>query len=85
MTVDAVLERPLVDDVREDASVEDGRLRLALRIAWISLGVQLLAMMLWSSLLYTRWGNTWDFAIRYQAWWGIAHGNLDPYADQHGH
>jgi hypothetical protein len=79
MTVDAVLERPLVDDVREDASVEDGRLRLALRIAWISLGVQLLAMMLWSSLLYTRWGNTWDFAIRYQAWWGIAHGNLDPY------
>jgi hypothetical protein len=36
-------------------------------------------MVLWNSLIYSRWGNTWDFALRYQGWWGIAHGNLNPY------
>jgi len=23
---------------------------------------------------------TWDYAIRYQGWWSIAHGNIDPYS-----
>lgn len=51
----------------------------AVRVAWIVLALQLVAMMAWSATLYWRWGATWDFAIRYQGWWGIAHGNLDPY------
>ena len=55
------------------------RFRLAVRWAWIVFGIQFLAMVLWSSLIYSRWGNTWDFALRSQSWWGIAHGHLDPY------
>ena len=43
-------------------------------------GVQLVALLPWSGLLYTRWGMTWDYGIRYQGWWGIAHGHLDPYS-----
>lgn len=57
----------------------------AVRVAWIVLGLQLAAMMAWSVVLYHRWGTTWDFAIRYQGWWGIAHGNLDPYVSVAGH
>jgi hypothetical protein len=56
------------------------RLHRAVRIAWVVLGIQLVAMLLWSAVLYNRWSLTWDFAIRYQAWWGIAHGHLDPYS-----
>ncbi len=62
----------------EDVTV-DRHLGRALRIAWIVLLVQLIGMLLWSALLYSRWGVTWDYALRFQAWWGIAHGNLDPY------
>jgi len=54
------------------------RLHRAIRIAWVVLGIQLVAMLLWSAVLYNRWSLTWDFAIRYQAWWGIAHGHLGP-------
>ncbi len=43
------------------------------------MGLQLIAMIVWSTIFYRRWGTTWDFALRYQGWWGIAHGNLDPY------
>ncbi len=57
----------------------DDRFARVLRAAWWVFGVQLVAMMAWSTVLYSRWGMTWDFAIRYQAWWGIAHGHLDPY------
>jgi len=57
----------------------DTRVDLAVRLAWLVLGLQLVGMVLWSAHLYGRWGNTWDYAIRYQAWWAIAHGNLDPY------
>jgi len=58
----------------------DERFSRVLRVAWVLFGIQLAAMLAWSTLLYNRWGMTWDFAIRYQAWWGIAHGHLDPYA-----
>ena len=61
------------------AKADPHRLTLAVRAAWIVFGLQLVGMLLWSAHLYGRWGLTWDFAIRYQAWWGIAHGNLDPY------
>jgi hypothetical protein len=56
------------------------RTTLAVRCAWALFGIQLVALLLWSALLYSRWGMTWDFGIRYQGWWGIAHGNLDPYS-----
>jgi hypothetical protein len=59
---------------------DDERFSLALRLAWVALGIQLLVLLLWSALLYSRWAETWDYAIRYQGWWQIAHGTIDPYA-----
>ncbi len=58
----------------------DRRVDLAVRAAWVVLGLQLVGMLVWSAVLYSRWAMTWDFALRYQGWWGIAHGHLDPYA-----
>ncbi len=77
MTATAVAVRPAPVMVEEEKG--DPRFARAVRWAWVALAVQFLAMVLWSSLLYGRWGNTWDFALRYQGLWGIAHGNLDPY------
>ena len=78
MSATAVVARPRPEAaVRIDKS--GPRFSLAIRLAWVVFGLQFLAMVLWSSLLYTRWGNTWDFAIKYQGWWGIAHGHLNPY------
>jgi Predicted membrane protein (DUF2079) len=80
-TVAAVDVRPPMDVVGDvDTRKNDDRFRLAIPIAWVVFGIQFIAMVLWSSLLYSRWGNTWDFALRYQGWWGIAHGHLDPYS-----
>jgi hypothetical protein len=56
------------------------RTRAALRVAWILIGAQLAEMLTFSWVIYHRWSNTWDYAIRYQGWWGITHGNLNPYA-----
>jgi hypothetical protein len=56
------------------------RLSLATKVAWGLLFLQLLVLVAWSAELYSRWSLTWDFAIRYQGWWGIANGNLDPFA-----
>jgi hypothetical protein len=78
VTTTLVAPRPVpVVAVRGDEN--EARFRLVLRLAWVAFGVQFLAMLLWSSYLYSRWGNTWDFAIEYQGLWGIAHGHLDPY------
>ncbi len=49
------------------------------RIGYAVLGVQLLAFMVWSTILYRRFALTYDFAIYHQGWYLIAHGNLDPY------
>jgi len=82
VTATALAERPAATPVvvpSIDVPGRDKRLDLAVRVAWLVFGLQLVGMVLWSTLLYNRWGATWDYAIRYQAWWGIAHGHLDPY------
>jgi hypothetical protein len=71
---------------RPESSKSDARSTVrAIRWAWIVFAVQLVALVLWSSMLYNRWGMTWDYGIRYQAWWGIAHGNLDPFSTLTAH
>jgi hypothetical protein len=64
----------------EKATGEDRHTRLAIIVALALLGAQLVAMLVLSWVIYHRWSNTWDYAIRYQGWWGIAHGNLNPYS-----
>ncbi len=62
----------------------ENRLKIAQRAAWSLLACQLAAMLSLSWVIYHRWSNTWDYAIRYQGWWGIAHGNLDPFSSVAG-
>jgi hypothetical protein len=59
---------------------DERRLRRAVAAAAVLLCGQLVAMLSISWVIFHRWSNTWDYAIRYQGWWGIAHGNLDPFS-----
>ena len=47
-------------------------------VGYILLAVQFVAFLCWSTLLYQRFALTTDFAQYHQAWYLIAHGNLDP-------
>jgi hypothetical protein len=72
---------PVAPSVRVTLTDRDSlRLRAALQAAWVLLGAQFVAMLAFSWELYHRFANTWDYALNYQGWWGIAHGNLDPYS-----
>ena len=57
--------------------------RLLARVRWwgyLILGLQLIAFLTWSAIMYSRFAETSDIAFYYQAWFLIAHGNLDPYS-----
>lgn len=49
------------------------------RIGYAVLGLKLAAFAFWSALLYRHFALTPDFAQYQQAWYLIAHGNLNPY------
>ena len=49
------------------------------RVASTVFALQALVLIGISDWLYTHFDLTWDFAIFYQAWYLIAHGNLNPY------
>lgn len=53
-------------------------LRRIRNIGSILIGVQFVAFMAWSALLYNRFAVTPDYATYHQAWYLIAHGNFDP-------
>ena len=50
------------------------------RTGWVLLGLQLVTMVAFSTLQYSRYGLGNDFADYSQAWWAIGHGNLDPFS-----
>jgi hypothetical protein len=50
------------------------------RAGYVLLGLQLVSYLVWSVVLYDHFSLTWDFSIYHQAWYLIAHGNLDPYS-----
>ena len=54
-------------------------LLLVRRIGFVVLGVKMAAFGFWSTLLYHRFALTPDSAQYQQAWYLIAHGNLNPY------
>ena len=65
----------------ENTSVEvtpNSRLVLVRRAGYALLGIQLLALWVWSWTLYHRFALTWDFGVYNQPWYLIAHGRLDP-------
>ena len=56
----------------------DPLLRLR-RVGYVVLGLKLAAFAFWSLVLYRHFALTPDFAQYQQAWYLIAHGNLNPY------
>ncbi len=53
------------------------------RVRWIGyvlLGLQLAGYLVWSLIEYQRFSVTFDFSFYGQAWYLIAHGNLNPYS-----
>lgn len=71
-----------------DGPVDSPRsFRLLGRVRWwgyLILGLQLIAFLTWSAILYSRFAVTSDIAFYNQAWFLIAHGNLDPYSTIEG-
>ena len=57
-----------------------GSLNLVRTIGYAVLGLELIAFLAWSAILYDRFAVTFDFATYSQPWFLIAHGNLDPYS-----
>jgi Predicted membrane protein (DUF2079) len=49
---------------------------------YVILGLQLAGFLAWSTTLYDRFALTIDFSEYQQAWFLIAHGNLDPFITQ---
>jgi len=49
------------------------------RIGYIVLALQLVGFFVWSTILYSHFALTPDFAQYNQAWYLIAHGNLNPH------
>jgi uncharacterized membrane protein len=73
-------QTPTIDD-DHPPSVGDALLPRWVRFTgWGLLGLQLLAMLAFSTVQYSRYALTADFANYSQAWWAIAHGHLDPYS-----
>jgi hypothetical protein len=63
------------------------RYQLWRRVRWIGyvlLGLQLVGYLVWSMIEYEHFSLTGDFAIYNQAWYLIAHGNLNPYSTVFG-
>jgi hypothetical protein len=54
------------------------------RIGYAVLGLELVGFLVWSTIQYQRYALTFDFAMAHQAWFQIAHGNLDPYSSVEG-
>lgn len=59
-------------------------LALVRRIGYAVLGLQLTGFAIWSAILYSHFALTFDFAIYNQAWFLIAHGNLNPFITTQG-
>jgi hypothetical protein len=69
--------RPASEDATEQILTNDP-LCLVRRVGYLFLGAQLAAFLAWSTLLYSRYALTPDFAQYHQAWYLIAHGDLNP-------
>ncbi len=55
-------------------------LRRARRVGWALIGLQLVIMVALSTVQYSRFALTTDFGAYAQAWWKIAHAQLDPWS-----
>jgi len=49
------------------------------QVGLVVLGLQLVGLLVWSTVLTNRYALTSDFGIYHQAWWLIGHGDLHPF------
>ena len=70
--------RPPVTGAREQRQPTYQLWRRVRRIGYVLLGLQLAGYLVWSVILYRRFALTADFSQYNQAWYLVAHGNLDP-------
>lgn len=61
-----------------------GRLIGIKRAGLVLIGLEGIALVVWSWIQYRRFSETWDFSIYYQAFWQIAHGHINPYDTLNG-
>lgn len=61
---------------RPGAGGWDRSLRRVAAAGSIAIGLQFVALVVWSAVLYTHDDLASDYAMRLQAWWAIAHGHL---------
>ncbi|HWG63602.1 MAG TPA: DUF2079 domain-containing protein [Streptosporangiaceae bacterium] len=64
---------------RSTPSVLIGPLLRVRRVGYAVLALQLVGFLIWSTILYQHFCQTLDFSIYNQAWFLIAHGNLNPF------
>ena len=55
-------------------------MRRVRQVGYTILGLQLALALAWSTVQYDRFALTFDFTIFHQAWYLIAHGNLNPWS-----
>lgn len=83
----ATIVRPNLGEtspVRGGHFVPQDALRLTWRVSQGLVGVQLLGMLIFTTVQYGRFNLTTDFAAYSQAWAAIAHGHFDPYSSVFG-
>jgi hypothetical protein len=61
-----------------------GPLSTVRRIGYTVLALQCVLSLVWSAILYQRFALTFDYTVNQQAWFLIAHGNLDPFSSTQG-
>jgi hypothetical protein len=61
-----------------DRTEETSMPRWVRDVGWVLLGLQLVALLIFSAVQYGRFAESIDFANYSQAWWAIGHGHLNP-------
>jgi hypothetical protein len=84
----ATLDRPLQPDAgsadRTRARRELWRVTSVRRAGLVVIGLQLVLLLVWSQVLASRFAVGSDFTGYGQAWYFMAHGNLDPFVSSWG-
>jgi hypothetical protein len=75
-----VAERPAAPAAPGTHSVSGTPMRRVRTAGYVILGLQLVLGLIWSTVQYDRFALTFDFSIFQQAWYLIAHGNLNPWS-----
>src|ERR1700685_1532113 len=79
---DAAVARPTAHAAAAARSLPAPMRRMR-RMRWAGygiLGLQLALALAWSTVQYDRFALTFDFTIFHQAWYLIAHGDLNPWS-----